>query len=88
MPSFDIISEVNQVEVHPYYSQPTLRAVHERLGILTQAWSPLGQVYVYRPTDDRKNVLVDPVISDIAARYGKSPGQVILRWHLDSGFDL
>jgi len=59
--------------------------VHERLGILTQAWSPLGGVYVYRPGEGTKNALQDPTIGAIAARYGKSPAQVILRWHLDSG---
>jgi diketogulonate reductase-like aldo/keto reductase len=80
-----VVPAVNQVEVHPYYNQPALRALHGRWGILTQAWSPLGGVYVYRPGEATKNALEDPTIAAIAARYDKSPAQVILRWHLDSG---
>jgi 2,5-diketo-D-gluconate reductase A len=85
LPRVTVVPAVNQVEVHPYYNQPALRALHERLGILTQAWSPLGGVYVYRPGEATKNALDDPTIAAIAARYGKSAAQVILRWHLDSG---
>jgi diketogulonate reductase-like aldo/keto reductase len=85
LPRVTVVPAVNQVEIHPYYNQPALRALHERLGILTQAWSPLGGIYVYRPGEDTKNALQDPTIGGIAARYGKSPAQVILRWHLDSG---
>ena len=87
LPQVTVVPAVNQVEMHPYYSQPGLRAEHERLGIVTQAWSPLGGVYVYRPADPDapKSALLDPVIADIAAKYGKSEAQVILRWHLDSG---
>jgi len=87
LPQVSVVPAVNQVEVHPYYSQPGLRAAHERLGIVTQAWSPLGGVYVYRPADPDapKSALADPVIDRIAQRHGKTPAQVILRWHLDSG---
>ena len=85
LPRVTVVPAVNQVEVHPYYNQPALRALHERLGILTQAWSPLGGVYVYRPGEEAKNVLADPALAAIAAKYGKSPAQVVLRWHLDSG---
>ena len=85
LPRVSVVPAVNQVEVHPYYSQPALRSLHERLGVLTQAWSPLGGVYVYRPGEATKNALEDATIGAIAARYGKSPAQVILRWHLDSG---
>jgi diketogulonate reductase-like aldo/keto reductase len=85
IPQVSVVPAANQVEVHPYYNQPALRDVHERLGILTQAWSPLGGVYVYRPGEATKNALEDPTIEAIAAKYGKSPAQVILRWHLDSG---
>jgi diketogulonate reductase-like aldo/keto reductase len=85
LPRVTVVPAVNQVEVHPYYNQPALRAQHEQLGILTQAWSPLGGVYVYRPGEATKNALEDPTIAAIAARYGKSAAQVILRWHLDGG---
>jgi 2,5-diketo-D-gluconate reductase A len=85
IPQVDVVPAANQVEVHPYYNQPALREVHERSGILTQAWSPLGGVYVYRPGEATKNALEDPTIAAIGAKYGKSPAQVILRWHLDDG---
>ena len=86
LPAVSVIPAVNQVEVHPYYNQPALRAMH-RLGIVTQAWSPLGGVYVYRPSDPEapKNALSDPVIGGIAKRHDRTAAQVILRWHLDSG---
>ena len=87
LPEVSVVPAVNQVEVHPYYSQPALRATHERLGIVTQAWSPLGGVYVYRPSDPDapKNALSEPVITEIAQRHDRTTAQVILRWHLDSG---
>ncbi len=87
LPRLSVVPAVNQVEVHPYYNQPALRAEHSRLGIATQAWSPLGGVYVYRSSEGEppKNALNDPVITQIAEQHGKTAAQVILRWHLDSG---
>lgn len=87
LPRVDIVPAVNQVEVHPYYGQPVLLAEHHRLGIVTQAWSPLGGVYVYRPSDPGapKNALADPIVAGIAERHGRTPAQVVLRWHIDSG---
>jgi 2,5-diketo-D-gluconate reductase A len=87
LPQVSVVPAVNQVEVHPYYNQPALRAMHQRLGILTQAWSPLGGVYVYRPSDPDapKNALSDPVIAEIAKCHDKTAAQVLLRWHLDGG---
>ena len=52
-----------------------MRAVHEKLGIRTQSWSPLGQ----------GKLLSNPDIAKVAQRLGKSPAQVIIRWHLDNG---
>jgi 2,5-diketo-D-gluconate reductase A len=66
---------LNQVELHPYFQQRALIATHDALGIATEAWSPLGQ----------GKVLTDPVIAAIAARLGRTPAQVIIRWHLDRG---
>ena len=78
---------VNQVELHPYFAQPALRAAHAELGIATQAWSPLGGVLVYVPgSDESRGPLTDPVITDLAAEYGKTPAQVVLRWHVEHGF--
>ncbi|MHA7238644.1 aldo/keto reductase [Arthrobacter sp. TMS1-12-1] len=70
-----VVPVLNQVELHPYLQQRALRSFHEVHGIVTQAWSPLG----------RGNVLTDPVIGRIAADMGRTPAQVILRWHLQHG---
>jgi 2,5-diketo-D-gluconate reductase A len=67
---------INQVELHPYFQQRELRAVHERLGIVTESWSPLGQ---------GGELLADPVIGRIAAEHGVTPAQVVIRWHLQQG---
>lgn len=66
---------VNQVELHPYLQQHGLRAFHESHSIATQAWSPLG----------RGAVLEDEIIRGIAAECGRTPAQVILRWHYEAG---
>ncbi len=66
---------INQIELHPYFQQKELRACHEKLNICTQAWSPLGQ----------GQVLEDTVISKIAIKHGKSPAQIIIRWHVQLG---
>jgi diketogulonate reductase-like aldo/keto reductase len=84
----EVVPAVNQVEVHPFFIQRELRGVHARLGIATQAWSPLGGINVYRPADPnaRKNPLTHPVVTTLAAKYGKTPAQVVLRWHVEHGF--
>lgn len=66
---------VNQIELHPRLQQAGLRREHAELGIATEAWSPLAQ----------GEVLDDPVITEIAAAHGKSPAQVVIRWHLQLG---
>ncbi|MGX7708810.1 aldo/keto reductase [Methylobacterium sp. Gmos1] len=66
---------VNQIELHPRFQQRSLRAFHEEAGIVTEAWAPLG----------RGGLLEDPVIRTIAGKHGRTPAQVILRWHLDAG---
>ncbi len=66
---------VNQIELHPRFQQEALRAYHDACGIKTESWSPLGQA----------TFLADPVIAGVAAKHGKTPAQVVIRWHLDSG---
>ena len=70
-----VVPAVNQIELHPHFQQQELRAFHAANGIATESWSPLGQ----------GKALSDPVITDIAARLGRTPAQVVIRWHLDSG---
>lgn len=71
-----VIPAVNQIELHPWLSQRELRGLHAQHGVATEAWSPLGQ---------GRGLLDLPVLSEIGARYGKSPAQVVLRWHLQLG---
>ncbi|GGR31810.1 aldo/keto reductase [Agromyces mediolanus] len=66
---------VNQVELHPWLPQAELRAYDAAHGILTEAWSPLA----------RGRVLDDPVLAGIAAKHGRTPAQIVLRWHVQLG---
>jgi len=68
-----VAPEVNQIELHPHFAQPGLVAVNNAAGVVTQAWSPLARGGA---------VLRDPVITRIARDHRRTPGQVILRWHL------
>ncbi|WP_307834112.1 aldo/keto reductase [Paractinoplanes lichenicola] len=79
-----VVPAVNQIEVHPYFQQRDVQAYGERHGILTQAWAPIGGITFYRDSG-HTSTLEDPVIGDIARAYGKSPAQVMLRWHLQQG---
>lgn len=80
----EIVPAVNQIEVHPYFRQSELLAVDTEHGILNQAWSPIGGITFYRD-GSQGSTLADPVIVGIAAAHGKSPAQVMLRWHLQQG---
>ena len=82
----DLVPAVNQIELHPYFSQPDVQKADAEHGILTQAWSPIGGITFYPGWgEDRRNVLQDPTISAIAAAHGKTPAQVVLRWQLQHG---
>lgn len=70
-----VVPAVNQVELHPLLQQQELRAFHAEHGIATEAWSPLAQ----------GSLLQHPVLTGIAQRLGRTPAQVILRWHLQQG---
>jgi diketogulonate reductase-like aldo/keto reductase len=80
----DVVPAVNQIEVHPYFSQPDLRRLMAERGVATQAWSPIGGVYAYGPKNT--SVLEDRVVVESAARHGKTPAQIVLRWHIEHGF--
>ena len=71
----DVVPAVNQIELHPYFQNEDVRRYGEAHGIATQAWSPIAQ----------GQVLDDPAIGEIAERLGRSPAQVVLRWHLQRG---
>ncbi|NHU85570.1 aldo/keto reductase [Kocuria sp. JC486] len=70
------VPAVNQIELHPYFPQVELRAANASHGVLTEAWSPLGQ---------GGEVLTDPVVTQIAEEVGATPAQTVLAWHLAIG---
>jgi diketogulonate reductase-like aldo/keto reductase len=70
-----LVPAVNQIELHPRLQQRELRRFHDQHGILTEAWSPLGQ----------GTLLDDPTIARVAAAHGRTPAQVILRWQIQLG---
>ena len=71
------LPSVNQIELHPRFGQRAARQRHEAFGIVTEAWSPLGQ--------GRATILGDSQIVAVAAKHGRSAAQVVLRWHLQHG---
>lgn len=71
-----VVPSINQVEMHPYFGQAELRAVHEELGIRTQSWSPIGRA---------GELLGEAPIVAAAAAHGVTPSQVVLRWHIQLG---
>ncbi|MCU1664471.1 MAG: 2,5-didehydrogluconate reductase [Pseudonocardia sp.] len=70
------VPAVNQIELHPWLPQTELRAYHQRHGIATEAWSPLAK---------GGELLADELIVGLSEKYGKTPAQIVLRWHLQLG---
>ncbi|WP_262107412.1 aldo/keto reductase [Arthrobacter sp. Marseille-P9274] len=82
----EVVPAVNQVEVHPYFRQAAVQEANQKHGVLTQAWSPIGGITFYPGwNEDGRSTLEDPTIRGIAERHGRTPAQVMLRWHLDQG---
>jgi 2,5-diketo-D-gluconate reductase A len=71
----DTVPAANQIELHPYFQNREVRSYDEEHGIATEAWSPIAQ----------GDVLDDPVVTEIAAKLGRTPAQVVLRWHVQRG---
>ena len=71
----DTVPVVNQIEVHPYFTNDAVRGYGQEHGIVTEAWSPIAQ----------GAVLDDPTIVQVAEKVGKSPAQTVLRWHIQRG---
>jgi len=72
-----LVPHVNQIQLDPYHRRDDLVAIHRARGIITETWSPLGRGGA---------MLADPAIAAAARRHGKTPGQVVLRWHVQSGY--
>ncbi|MBI4941783.1 MAG: aldo/keto reductase [Actinobacteria bacterium] len=79
-----VVPTVNQIEVHPYFQQSQVQAFGAEHGILTQAWSPIGGITFYRE-GTHSSTLQDPTIVAVAQAHGRTPAQVMLRWHLQQG---
>ena len=71
-----ILPDVNQIELNPYTARPEARAHDEALGIATQSWAPIGK---------GGGLLAEPAVAAVAAAHGRTPAQVVLRWHLELG---
>jgi 2,5-diketo-D-gluconate reductase A len=71
----DVVPAVNQVELHPYFNNAEVDAYGRAHGMATEAWAPIAQ----------GKVLEEPALAPIAEKYGKSPAQVVLRWHIQRG---
>ncbi|MBU8859116.1 MULTISPECIES: aldo/keto reductase [unclassified Micromonospora] len=71
----DVVPAVNQIEAHPYFGNEEVRAYDRAHGIATEAWSPIAQ----------GKVLGDPTVVDVAEQVGRTPAQVVLRWHVQRG---
>ena len=71
-----VLPSVNQIELHPLFPQEEMRAFHTAKGIVTESWSPLGR---------GSDLLDDPALVSIAEDLGVTPGQVVLRWHIQLG---
>jgi 2,5-diketo-D-gluconate reductase A len=81
-----VVPAVNQIECHPYFTQPDVQTADTDHGILTQAWSPIGGITSYRGgADGARSTFDDPTIAGIADQHGKTPAQVMLRWGLQRG---
>ncbi|WIB68936.1 aldo/keto reductase [Curtobacterium sp. MCBD17_035] len=83
----EVVPALNQIELHPYFTQREVQRVDAEHGILDQAWSPIGGITFYPGWggDERVSVLADPTIGAIAEAHGRTPAQVMLRWHVQQG---
>jgi diketogulonate reductase-like aldo/keto reductase len=70
-----VVPAINQIELHPHFPQERMRQLHIELGIITESWSPFGEARSF----------AEPAVTGPAAKYGKTPAQVVLRWHLQRG---
>jgi 2,5-diketo-D-gluconate reductase A len=70
-----VVPAVDQIQLSPIVSRKTIRPYLDEQGVCTQAWSPLG----------RGNVAAEPSVAELAAKYGRTPAQVVLRWHVQQG---
>ena len=75
---WEIVPQFIQVEAHPYFTQGELRQTLDKYGIKLMSWYPLGH--------GDKALIEEPIFAELGNKYGKSPAQIILRWHTQMGF--
>ncbi|GAA4746712.1 aldo/keto reductase [Amnibacterium soli] len=82
----EVVPALNQIELHPYFQQRDVQEADRAAGILDQAWSPIGGITFYPGfREGRRSVLEDPAVTAIAEEHGRTPAQVMLRWHVQQG---
>jgi len=81
----EVVPAINQIELHPYFTQVASREANAAHGILTQAWSPIGGISAYRGTSAATPTFTNPTLVEIGERHGKTTAQVMLRWHIQRG---
>lgn len=84
LPGITVVPAVNQIEIHPYFTQRANTAANAAAGILTQAWSPMGGITRYYGAE-ATSTFTDATLARIGQRHGKTPAQVMLRWHMQNG---
>lgn len=84
LPEVDVVPAVNQIELHPFFTQRANVDANDAAGILTQAWSPIGGITSYQGSE-ATSTFTDQTLVGIGERYGKTPAQVMLRWHVQEG---
>jgi diketogulonate reductase-like aldo/keto reductase len=86
----EVVPAVNQVELHPLFSQRAVREANARHGIVTQSWSPIGGVFTNHPKDPKAvtHLLAHTGLVNLAEKYRKTPAQVVLRWHVQHGLSV
>jgi len=84
-----VVPTVNQVELHPFFTQQAIRKACRKHGIITEAWSPIGGVFQRNrkatASMGANGPLDHPTVTKLAGKYAKTPAQVVLRWHLQHG---
>lgn len=84
-----VLPAINQVELHPYLAQPELHKAHQEMGVLTQAWAPIGGILRYQESSKKEeDPLNHPAIVSLANKYQKTAAQIVLRWHLERGISV
>jgi diketogulonate reductase-like aldo/keto reductase len=82
-----VVPAVNQVELHPFFTQKELRQTDAKLGVITQAWSPIGGVkrYWVQNSEKPQDPLSHSTVKGLADKYGRTPAQIVLRWQIQLG---